>query len=94
MHAMPHGLDDADIFVADDYGHRDGLLRPGVPVVDVNVGPANGRLLDVNEDVIVADFRHRDFLEPKAGLGLLLDERLHRFLHGRKIVHQRPGRKL
>ena len=35
-------LDDfADELMADDHRHRDGLLRPGVPFVDVQIGAAD-----------------------------------------------------
>ena len=40
-------LDDlADELMADDHRHGDGLLRPGVPVVDVQIGAANAGAID------------------------------------------------
>ena len=40
-HFAAHVDDAAEVLVADGHGHRDGLLRPGVPVVDVHVGAAD-----------------------------------------------------
>ena len=49
-------LDDlADKFVADDHRHRNGLLRPLVPVPDVDVGAADRRLADPDQHVVGAD---------------------------------------
>ena len=41
FHVIADALDDADKFMPDDHRHRNGFLRPGVPVVDVNVGAAD-----------------------------------------------------
>ena len=68
----------ADELVPDHHRHRDRLLRPVVPAVDVQVGAADPRLADADQDVVDADLRLRDVLEPEARLGVRLDERLHR----------------
>ena len=71
-------LDDlADELVADDHRHGDRLLRPGVPVVDVQVGAADAGAQHLDQHVVDADRRHRHVVEPQAGLGLLLDQGLH-----------------
>ena len=49
----------ADVFVADGKRRLDLLLRPGVPLVDVDVGSADGGLLDLDEDVVYAHLGHR-----------------------------------
>ena len=59
----------ADELVADDHRHGDGLLRPGVPVVDVEVGAADAGAKDLDEHVVDADLRFRDVFQPKAGFG-------------------------
>src|SRR5882672_11402047 len=64
-------------FVADDQRHLDGLLRPGVPVDDVQVGPADRRVMDAHQQVVRADRRLRDLFHPDARLFLALHEGLH-----------------
>ena len=68
-------------FVADDHRHGDGLLGPGVPLIDVDVGAADAGAEDLDEDVIDADGRNRHLLQPEALAGFLLDEGLHGRLH-------------
>jgi hypothetical protein len=73
-------LDDfADELVADH--HRDGnrLLRPLIPLVDVQIGAADGGALDLDQHVVGARFGLGHILE-QAWRGLLLDERFHAFL--------------
>ena len=83
FHPIADPLDDADKFMPDDHRHRDRLLRPGVPVINVDIGPADRSFLDPDEDIIVADFRHRHVLQPKTGFGFAFDQCLHRLLHAR-----------
>jgi hypothetical protein len=56
--------------------HRDGngLLRPIIPAVDMQIGAADGGAPDTYQDVIDPDRRNRDVLQPQSGLGVLLDE--------------------
>src|SRR6185369_11324146 len=58
--------------------HRNGLLRPGIPVVDMHVRAADRGLGDLDEHIVGADFRLVDVPHPDAGLRLRLDQRLHR----------------
>ena len=44
-------VNDPDEFVTDGHRHGDGLLGPGVPVIYMYVGPADGRLEDADEDL-------------------------------------------
>ena len=59
-------------------GVVDGLLGPGVPVIDVDVCAANSCPVDTDQNVIDAEGGPGDVLEPKAGLGSRLDECFHR----------------
>ena len=85
FHVIADKIDHADKFMADRHRHRNRFLGPGVPIIYVDVGAADGRLQDANEDIICACFRNRDFLEPQAGLGFSLHDGLHRFLHDKKL---------
>src|SRR6185312_6164766 len=60
--------------VAHGHGHRDGLLCPLVPVVDVDVGAADGGLADLDQQVVVADLGTRHVLQPDALFRLRFDE--------------------
>ena len=74
-------LDDpADELVADDHRHRDRLLRPGVPVVDVHVGAADAGAQHLDQHVVDAEPRDRDLFEPEPGARFLLHQGPHRFL--------------
>ncbi len=62
-------LDDlADKFVADSHGDGNGILAPFVPIVDMDIGAADGRLFDFDQDIIVSGLRFRHILHPDAGL--------------------------
>ena len=54
-HFAAHVDDAAEVLVAHGHGHRDGLLRPGIPVVDVHVGAADRGLGDLDEHIVGAD---------------------------------------
>src|SRR5439155_12028659 len=76
-------LDDlADELVADNHGDRDRLLGPGIPFVDVQVGAADAGAQDLDKDIVDADSRDWNLIQPQANVGFLLDERLHRFHAG------------
>src|ERR1051325_11926838 len=45
LHLIADKIDNADEFVADRHGHGDGLLCPGVPIVNVDIGFAERRVL-------------------------------------------------
>ena len=72
LHAASHLDDFSNVLVA--YGHRglDGVLRPLVPVVDVQVGAADGYLPYFDQYVINAYFRHRDVFHPDTAFSILL----------------------
>ena len=77
------GADDpADELVADDHRDGDGLLRPGVPVVNVHVGAADAGAQHLDEAIVDPHLRDGHVLQPEADVLLPLDQRPHRFLHG------------
>src|SRR5690348_10763111 len=67
----------SDKLVADRHRHGNGLLRPLVPLVDVDVGAANAGAKDLNQHVVDPDLRRLDIFQPKSGLALAFDQRLH-----------------
>ena len=81
FHMVANLFDHADKLVAN--GHRNGnrFLRPGIPVVNVNVGPADRCFEDADKHIVAFDFRDRNFFEPKPGFSPALYHRLHHFLH-------------
>ena len=74
-------IDDADEFVSDDHGDGDRLLSPRVPVIDVDVGPADRSLLDPDENIVRSHFGDRHFFQAKSRFGPPFYECLHRFAH-------------
>jgi hypothetical protein len=79
VHVLPDFLNRSNKLVSDLHGDRNGLLRPGVPVVDVHIRPANRRFMDFDQDVVEADFRHRNVFQPDTGSGCGFDECLHSY---------------
>jgi hypothetical protein len=59
----PQTLDVTGELVADDHRDRDVLLGPLVPFVDVEVGAADPRGVDPDQDIIRPGLGHRDVLE-------------------------------
>src|SRR5579884_2810985 len=53
-----------DKFMADHERYRNGLLRPIIPFINVEIGSANARAPHSNEHVIDADLRHFHFFKP------------------------------
>ncbi len=54
----------ADKLVADMHGDRNCFVGPGIPVVDVNVRAANRRFVNLDQDIVDSDFRHRNIFQP------------------------------
>src|SRR3546814_19023979 len=65
-HAWSDLDDAADEFMADHQPGLDRALAPLVPQVDVQVGAAARRLLELDQDLVRARLRHRDLLHPDA----------------------------
>ena len=57
-------INHADELVADSHRDGDRFLSPGVPVIYMYVGPADGGFYDPNEDVVARNFRNGYSLEP------------------------------
>ena len=59
-------------FMAGDQRDRHGILRPFIPVPDVDIRATNAGFVDLDQHVIRPDFRHRraGHPQPLAGLGL------------------------
>ncbi len=62
-------------------GRMDPVLRPGVPVVNVQVGAANARDLYFDENIGGADLRDLDFAHLGSGFRLRLHDRQHGIGH-------------
>ena len=72
-----HRFNPADELVADRHGHGNGLLRPLVPLVDVDIGAADAGLQYANQDVVDADLGRGNVFQPQAWLALTFDQSLH-----------------
>ena len=58
-------LDDlACVLMPTDHGHLNRFLRPVVPVVNVNVRTADGRLVDFDENFVSRNLGNRHVLKP------------------------------
>src|SRR4051812_2646711 len=79
VYVGPRRDDLADELVPDHHRHRDGLLCPSIPVVDVQIRPADARLADADEDIVDADFGLGHILQPEAGFRLRFDEGFHEY---------------
>src|SRR5690606_4896508 len=71
-HARAQFGDAADELVADDQTRLDRALAPLVPQVDVQVGPADRGLLDLDQHLVGARRGNRDIFHPDALAGLAL----------------------
>ena len=73
----PYSDNLTDKFVPDGHRHFDGLLRPFIPFVDMNIGSADSRVADANQHVVDADRRFRNVFQPEAPFRPALDQCLH-----------------
>src|SRR5688572_11685281 len=63
-------LDDlADELMPDDHRHRNRLLRPSIPLEDVNVGAADASAVHAYEHVVDADLGPWNIFKPETRLG-------------------------
>ena len=74
---LPDLDDPADEFVPDHQRHGNGLLRPGVPVVDVHVGAADARAQDLDQHVVDADLGQGTSSSHKPVFGLAFYQGFH-----------------
>src|SRR5256886_7435863 len=85
FHVIADSINDADKLVADRHRHRDRLLRPSVPVIDVHVSATDRCFQHADEHVVAADFWNWNFLEPETGLGFGFHNGLHCLQHEWKL---------
>jgi hypothetical protein len=71
LHDLAHEL------MADDERRVDGVLRPLVPAVDVEVGAADARAEDPDQHVARTGFWLGHILQPQTRLRFCFDQRLH-----------------
>ena len=76
-HIGPKFGDLARVFVAHGHRRRDRLLRPLVPIEDMDVGAADAGLVYLDQYIVGANLGDRLLLEPQARLRLFLDEGFH-----------------
>src|SRR5690606_30784354 len=76
-HARAEAGDPADELVADHQALRNRALGPFIPEVDVQVGAADGGLLEADQHLVRTRFGHRNLLHPDAAGQLALDQGLH-----------------
>ena len=97
--------DFADEFMPDHEGHGNGALGPFIPQIDVQVGPAQTGLQDLDQNVACPDLGDGNFLKPQPPLFLAFNESLQfrvppsaakpraQFSKRRKASATRPGKK-
>src|SRR5690348_16397492 len=78
--------DFADKLMANCHGHRNRLLRPVVPFVDVHVCTADTRVVNTHQHIVDTDGGLWNVLQPQAWLGLTLDQCFHLAL----LMHGQP----
>ena len=54
----------ACVLMATDHGYWNGFLRPVIPVVDVNISTADGRLVNFDENFVSRNLGNRHVLKP------------------------------
>ena len=79
------GIDHPDKLMPDRHRNGDRLLCPRIPIVNVDIGAADGRFHNPNPDIIAAYFGHRDILQPKPSLRLCFHDGFHRLGHTLKL---------
>ena len=77
VHAETDLDDFSDELVTDDQRRVDRALRPFVPVVNVQIRPADGSLLHLDEHLVGRDRRHGNVLHPDPGLRGAFDQCFH-----------------
>src|SRR6266849_8061878 len=84
-HVIAGKIDNPNKFMPDGHRHGNRLLRPRVPVIYMNVSPADRRFDHANEHIVASDSRNGDFFQPKTGLAFAFHDGLHCFLHDKKV---------
>ena len=68
-------------FMAGNQGRMNPVLRPAVPLVNVQISAADGSDFYLDQHIVPAKRRNLDFADLRARRGFRLDHREHRFLH-------------
>ena len=69
--------DFAHKFMPDDQRDRDRLARPRIPVIHVQIRPANPRAVHPDQDIVNADPGLGHIFKPQARFRFLFDQCLH-----------------
>ena len=72
-----HRRDCAHKLMADNHRWTNRLLRPGIPLIDVYIRPADGCSKDFDQNIIDARLRNGDFLQNQTRRGGLFDNSAH-----------------
>ena len=78
MHVRADFDDSPDELMPHHHRHRDRLLSPSVPVVDVHVCPTDPGLQDLDQDIVDSRSGYRHIFHPQPGLTSRLHQRSHR----------------
>ena len=70
-----------DEFVTNRHRHWDRFLRPGIPIINVNIGTADRRLFRADQNIVGPNLRHRNLFQPQTGLGFGFHDCWHHSLH-------------
>ena len=71
----------AHILMADGHGGLDMYLGPGVPVIDVHIGAADGGFVYLDQHLAGAGNRYRHLPQRKSRAGGGLDDCIHQLFH-------------
>ena len=72
-------FDYTDEFMSDHHRRWDNLLRPGIPVEDVQIGAADRGFFQLDQDFIGRRCRDRHLLHPDPFSRFALNQRFHRW---------------
>ena len=72
-----HGDHFADKFMPDDHGHGDSFLRPRIPFINMHIRATDASPINLDQDIIGADFRFRNIFQPEPLLGMPFHQCLH-----------------
>src|SRR5438876_11758519 len=74
---ITHAINDTDEFVTNGNRHRHCFLRPSVPIIYVDVGPADGCFHDAYTHIVAGGFGDGNCFQPSAGLSPTLHDGCH-----------------
>ena len=76
-HGRTYGLNHAAELMAHMHPYRNGLLGPFIPIPNMKIRAANGCFMNFDQDVIRADFRHRNIHQFQTGASLRFYKSFH-----------------